>query len=50
MQHPDETLVNILRKYLKHMKHMFATCMYTQHPDLLLQHPDKALATYIWDR
>ena len=29
---------------------MLATCIYMQHPNLLLQHPDKTLATYIWNR
>jgi hypothetical protein len=24
---------------------MLATCMYMQHPDLLLQHPNKIIAT-----
>jgi hypothetical protein len=28
--------------------HMLATCMYMQHSDLLLQHPDKTLATFVW--
>ena len=28
-------------KHQKHLKHTLVTCMYTQHPDLLLQHPDE---------
>jgi hypothetical protein len=28
-------------KHLKHLKHTLATCMYIQHPDLLLQHSDE---------
>jgi hypothetical protein len=39
MQHPDETLAK--HTYETHFKHMLATCMYMQHRDLLLQHPDK---------
>jgi hypothetical protein len=34
----------------KYLKHMLATCMYMQHPDVLLQHPDKILATYVWNK
>jgi hypothetical protein len=26
---------------------MLATCMYMQHQDLLLQHPDKTFATFV---
>jgi hypothetical protein len=40
MQHYDETLATSM----KHLKHMLATCMYMQHPDLLLQHPNKKFA------
>jgi hypothetical protein len=36
-------------KHLKHLKYMLATCMYMQYLDLLLQHPNKTLATYIWN-
>jgi hypothetical protein len=28
---------------------MLATCMYMQHPDLLLQHADKTSATFFWN-
>jgi hypothetical protein len=34
----------------KHSKHMLATCMYMQHPDLLLQHPDKTLCNIHLER
>jgi hypothetical protein len=34
-------------KQLKYLKHTLATCMYMQHPDLLLQQPDETLATYV---
>jgi hypothetical protein len=27
---------------------MLATCIYMQHLDLLLQYPDKTLATFVW--
>ena len=50
MQNLDETLANIRMKHLKHLKYMLATCMYMQHPDLLLQHLDKTLATFVWNR
>ena len=46
MQHPDETLVSICMKHLKHLKHMLTTYMYMQHLDLLLQYIDKTLATF----
>jgi hypothetical protein len=47
MQYSDETLSNIRMKHLKYLKHMLATFMYIQHPEILLQHPDKTLATYV---
>ena len=37
-------------KHQKHLKHTLATCMYMQHLDLLLQHPDEMLATYVRNR
>jgi hypothetical protein len=37
-------------KHLKYLKYTFATCMHMQYPDLLLQHPDETLATYVWNR
>jgi hypothetical protein len=51
-------ICNIKIKYLqtyvrntwKYLKHMLATCMYMQHLYLLLQHPDKTLATFVWNR
>ena len=30
-------------KHLKHLKYRLATCIYIQHPDLLLQHSDETL-------
>jgi hypothetical protein len=30
-------------KHLEHMKHTLATCMYMQHPDLLLQHSNETI-------
>jgi hypothetical protein len=47
MQHPNKNTLNIRFKQLKTSeKHTLATCMYIQHPDLLLQHADETLAIY----
>jgi hypothetical protein len=45
-----KTTANICNIQMKHLKHMLATCMYMQYPDLLLQHLDKTLATFVWNR
>jgi hypothetical protein len=34
----------------KQLKHMLPICMYMQHLDPFLQHPDKPLATFVWNR
>ena len=41
MQHLDENTCNKRMKHLKYLKHILGTCMYMQHLDLLLQHPDE---------
>jgi hypothetical protein len=50
MQHPDETLANIVWNTWKYLKHMLAICMFMQYLDLLLQHPDKTLTTFVYNR
>jgi hypothetical protein len=40
-KHPDETLATNVWNTSNHLKNTLATCLYMQHPDLLLQHLDK---------
>jgi hypothetical protein len=48
MQHPDDILANICMKHLKILETYACNIhMYMQHPDLLLQHPDKTFTIFV---
>jgi hypothetical protein len=53
----SKTIANTCNIQMIHLQHTYETpetletyACNMQHPDLLLQHPDKTLATYVWNR
>jgi hypothetical protein len=46
LQHPDEHIATYVYKQIKHLEHTLETPLqHVQHPDLLLKHASKTLAT-----
>jgi len=61
LQHMLKTLAKHKKKTWKHvythckhqdktLKSTWNTWIYMQHPDLVLQHPNETIATYVWNR
>jgi hypothetical protein len=49
--YPLQTYTNNKMKHLQHTyKNTWNTCIYMQHPDLVLKHPNESIATYVWNR